>query len=123
MVQISLAMLAFAAITLACGGRSEPAPQPPQFGPAPVVSAALAAPAEPAEEFTGVLSFADLPELCQRMIADFGSYPEQFDWHGCALCTRAVGVSLADARVFYAAANDRAFLDALNLKRVASGSR
>lgn len=124
-VRISLAIVALATIASACGGGN--APEPEQFLLAPAVSSAGSAntafPSDPAEEFTGAATFADLPDLCRRMVADYASYPGKFGWRGCALCTRAAGMSLADSRASFEAASDRAFLEARKLERVANDSR
>lgn len=119
-----LFFLALAAITLGCGSGNKAELQSPQFVPPPVVSAevsaALAPSSAPAGQATAVLQFAELPELCRQIIADEASYSQRFGWRGCALCTRAVGMSLADARAYFSAASDPAFLEAQNLKHVAN---
>ncbi len=117
-----LILLALAAITLGCGSGNEAAPQRPQSVPPPVasaeMSAALAPSSAPAGQAIAVFQCAELPDLCRQMIADEVSYSQGFGWRGCALCTRAVRMSLADARAYFSAASDPAFLEARNLKHV-----
>jgi hypothetical protein len=61
----------------------------------------------------GLQPFAELPEVCQTLIANPGVYPAHANWRGCATCSQGVGADLGQARALYQQVGDADYIDAV----------